>query len=348
MDRLTGMEIFHWVVELGSFSRAADRLNLSKATVTTHVAALETHLGVRLLNRTTRRLSLTEDGAAYLEHVRRVLADIGETEATLAKGRSVPHGRLRVDLAVAVGTQFIVPALPRFAAQYPELRVIATLNDQRNDMVAEGIDAAVRVGPLEDSSIIARKVYESGYTVVASPDYLDRRGAPHHPHELDQHNCIALWSQPLHHIVDWHFARGDERINFTPGGRLAISNVSALIDVALAGHGIVCLAELVLARHIAAKTLRPILHDWRSTEKAPIAVVYPQNRHLSAKVRVFVDFVAGLFPRAVPRPELRAESRAESRTEVRPESRSESKSEIKSESKSESLPHSQPTSATRP
>lgn len=297
MDRLAGMEIFQWVVELGSFSRAADRLNLSKATVTTHVAALETHLGVRLLNRTTRRLALTEDGAAYLEHVKRVLTDIEETEAILAKGRREPRGRLRVDLPVAVGQQFIVPALPRFAAQYPELKVIATLNDQRIDLVSEGIDVGVRVGVLEDSSIIARKVAESRFVVVASPDYLERWGEPQHPDELIRHNCIGLWSPSQGQVLDWKFGTApDERV-FSPSGNLAISNVAALIDVAVAGHGIVCLAELVLGRELAASQLKPILARWKSPAAVPIAAIYPQNRHLSAKVRAFVDFVAGLFPR---------------------------------------------------
>jgi LysR family transcriptional regulator, regulator for bpeEF and oprC len=298
MDRLSGMEIFHWVVELGSFSRAADRLGLSKATVTTHIAGLEAHLRVRLLNRTTRRLALTEDGAAYLEHVRRVLADIEETEASLARGRSVPRGRLRVDMPVAIGALFIVPALPRFAAQYPELKVIATLNDHRSDLVAEGIDAAVRIGPLEDSSFIARKVSETSSMVVAAPDYLERAGEPRNPGELTKHNCIGLWNVVSGHISEWVFERDGERHTFTPSGSLAISNASALVDVAVAGHGIIRLAELAIGRELAAGALKPILPEWRAREPLPISVVYPQNRHLSAKVRAFVDFVGGLFPRA--------------------------------------------------
>src|SRR4249919_1440848 len=138
------MEVFRWVVELGSFSKAADRLDLSKATITTHIASLESRLGVRLLNRTTRRLALTDDGAAYLDHVRRVLADVEETDAILSAGRSVPRGILRVDLPISIGRQFVVPALPRFTAQYPELRVIAILEDRRIDLLEEGVDAALR------------------------------------------------------------------------------------------------------------------------------------------------------------------------------------------------------------
>ena len=159
MDRLQSMEVFTWVVELGSFSRAADRLELSKATVTAHIAALENRMGVRLLNRTTRRLNLTEDGAAYLQHCKRVIADIAETEVILTRGKVVPRGKLRIDLPVTIGLQYVMPALPRFSTEYPEIEIVATLTDQRVDLIAEGVDVALRVGDLEDSSLVARLVY---------------------------------------------------------------------------------------------------------------------------------------------------------------------------------------------
>ena len=165
MDRLQSMDVFRWVVDLGSFSRAADRLDLSRAAVTAHVAALENRLGIRLLNRTTRKLALTDDGAAYLDHVRRVLADVEETEGVLTAGRSLPRGVLRIDLPVSIGRQFVVPALPRFAAQYPDLKVIAILEDRRTDLIETGIDAAVRMGPLEDSSLVARAMPTTAFSL---------------------------------------------------------------------------------------------------------------------------------------------------------------------------------------
>jgi LysR family transcriptional regulator for bpeEF and oprC len=298
MDRLQSMDVFRWVVDLGSFARAADRLDMSRAAVTGHVAALETRLGVRLLNRTTRKLALTDDGAAYLDHVRRVLADVEETEAVLAAGRSLPRGVLRIDLPVAIGRQFVVPALPRFAAQYPELKVIAILEDRRVDLVESGVDAALRVGPLADSSLVARRVYEANFVLYASPDYLALHGTPQVPADLERHNCLGLHSVSQGRVFEWVFEKDGERVTWTPGGSLSISNAEALLDAAVAGAGIVMLFDMSASRWVAAGALRPLLQDWQRRDRYPISVVYPQNRHLSAKVRVFSDFVAGLFPRA--------------------------------------------------
>jgi LysR family transcriptional regulator for bpeEF and oprC len=297
MDRLQSMEVFRWVVDLGSFSRAADRLDMSRAAVTAHVAALESRLGVRLLNRTTRKLALTDDGAAYLDHVRRVLADVEETEGVLTAGRHLPRGVLRVDLPVSIGRQFVVPALPRFAAQYPELKVVAILEDRRADLIEAGIDAALRIGPLEDSSLVARRVYEADFVACASPDYLAVHGTPQTPADLARHNCLGLYAVSRGQVLDWVFEKDGERVTFTPGGNLSISNGEALLDAAVAGAGIVMMFDMTASRWLASGALRPLLQDWQRRDRYPISVVYPQNRHLSAKVRAFSDFVAGLFPR---------------------------------------------------
>src|SRR5262245_60345728 len=297
MDRLQSMEVFRWVVELGSFSRAADRLNLSNATVTAHVASLENRLRIKLLNRTTRRLALTDDGSAYLDHVRRVLADVEETESVLTAGRITPQGVLRIDLPTAIGRQFVVPALPRFAAQYPELRVIAILEDRRVDLLEEGVDAALRVGHLADSTLVARRVYDAGIVTCASPDYLALHGTPQTPADLAAHQCLGLYAQSVGAVLEWGFEKDGERIDFRPEGALAMSNSEALIDAAIAGAGIATVLDLTSSRWTASGALVPILQDWQLRDRYPISVVYPQNRHLSAKVRVFSDFVAGLFPR---------------------------------------------------
>lgn len=297
MDRLTSMEVFHWVVELGGFSRAADRLGLSKASVTAHIAALESRLGVKLLNRTTRRLSLTDDGAAYLEHVRRVLADVQETETMLGAGKRVPRGVLRVEMPVPLGRQYIVPALPRFAAQYPELQVLALLEDRRTNLVGEGVDAAVRLGPLSDSSLVARRLYAAQWGTYASPDYLALHGEPATPDDLDAHVCLGLYAVSRGEVFNWTFEKDGKRVMRTPGSRLSVSNGEAMVDAAVSGAGIVQTLDLFASRWVASGALRPILTDWQHAELYPISVVYPQGRHLSAKVRAFVDFVAGLFPR---------------------------------------------------
>lgn len=297
MDRLQSMEVFRWVVELGSFSRAADRLDLSKATVTAHVAGLENRLGIKLLNRTTRRLALTDDGAAYLEHVQRVLADVEETETMLTAGRTTPRGVLHVSLLPALGRQFVIPALPRFAAQYPELRVVASLDDRRVDLVAEGVDAALRVGHLQDSSLVARRVYDDRFVAVASPDYLALHGVPQTPADLAGHQCLGLWSATRAGVVEWTFEKDAQRAAVVPGGRFSVNDAEALIDAAVTGAGIVMMIDLLTRRWIASGALQAVLGDWLPRDTIPISLVYPQSRHLSAKVRAFSDFVAGLFPR---------------------------------------------------
>jgi LysR family transcriptional regulator for bpeEF and oprC len=215
----------------------------------------------------------------------------------LTAGRTTPRGILRVDLPTAIGRQFILPALPRFAAQYPDLRVIAILEDRRVDLLEEGVDVAVRIGPLADSSLVARRVYEAGWVTCASPDYLALRGTPQTPADLAAHQCLGLYSVSRGAVIEWAFEKDGERVTFTPAGALAISNGEALLDAAVAGAGIASVFDVMSGRWIASGALQPILPDWQRRDRYPISVVYPQNRHLSAKVRVFTDFVAGLFPR---------------------------------------------------
>ena len=255
-------------------------------------------MGVRLLNRTTRRLNLTEDGAAYLQHCKRVIADIAETEVILTRGKVVPRGKLRIDLPVTIGLQYVMPALPRFSADYPEIEIVATLTDQRVDLIAEGVDVALRVGDLEDSSLVARLVYESRFVVAASPAYLERHGEPDAPDALQHHSCLGYYRAGIGRVEDWIFEQNGERIVRPPNGRLALSSGEALIDAAIAGIGIVYLLDLVVARPIAARQLQPIMARWTTRQRLPISILYPQNRHLSAKVRAFVDFAATLFPQA--------------------------------------------------
>jgi LysR family transcriptional regulator for bpeEF and oprC len=226
-----------------------------------------------------------------------VLADVEETETMLTAGRTTPRGILRVDLPTAIGRQFVVPALPRFAAQYPDLRVLAILEDRRIDLLEEGVDAAVRIGPLADSSLVARRVYEANFVTCASPDYLALHGTPQTPDDLANHQCLGLYSVTRGAVLEWVFEKGGERVAFSPTGALAVSNGEALLDAAVAGAGIAMVFDIMSSRWTASGALRPVLQDWQRKDRYPISVVYPQNRHLSAKVRAFADFVAGLFPR---------------------------------------------------
>jgi LysR family transcriptional regulator, regulator for bpeEF and oprC len=297
MDLIQGMRVFQSVVDEGSFVRAADRLDLSKSVVTAHVADLEKRLSVRLLNRTTRRLTLTDDGSAYLEHCRRILADIDETHATLARGRAVPRGRLRVDAPTALGERWLMPAIPRLLEQYPELEVVLTLNDQVVDLIAERVDVALRVGALGDSSFVARRIYEGPILLCASPGYLERFDAPATPQALAEHRCLGLYFSTLGRVQPWVFERDGERHVIEPTSRFAVSAPDALVQAAVAGAGLVYISELVVGRQLASGQLVQLLPEWTRTTSLPLSVVYPHNRHLSAKVRAFVDFVAGLFPR---------------------------------------------------
>ena len=297
MDLFQSMRAFVAVTEAGSFVRAADQLAMSKSAVTAHLAELERRLAVRLLNRTTRRLSLTDDGRAYLEHCRRVLSDVDETIGLLSQGRGTPRGRLRIDTASSIGIHFLMPALPRFTEQFPELEVVLTLNDQVVDIVAEGVDVAIRAGELPSSSYVARRVFNDPYVICAAPSYLERFGMPSSPDELDAHNCLLIYLQTAGHVLPWEFEHNGVRTVRTPRARLSVSSTEALIAAAIRGAGIVYLTRSVLGRGLAAGQLTPILNDWVRKDPLPISVVYPHNRQLSAKTRAFVDFVAGLFPR---------------------------------------------------
>jgi LysR family transcriptional regulator for bpeEF and oprC len=289
------MEVFSKVVEAGSFSAAARRLELPNATVSTLLRSLEAHLGVRLINRTTRRMHLTDDGAAYYERCRRILGEIAETESALARTRTKPQGKLRVDLPTAFGRMHFVHALPAFMERYPEIKLTLCMTDRRVDFIEDGIDAAVRGGPLEDSSLIARRIHEARYIACASPDYIRRHGEPKSPRDLVNHRCLGFYSPLSEQITPWVFSRNGMSMVHEVDGSIAINSSDVLIEAASVGAGIVFMMDVSVSHAIGNGTLVPLLTDWQ-TKSVPLSVVYPQTRHLSAKVRVFVDFVASMFP----------------------------------------------------
>lgn len=222
---------------------------------------------------------------------------------------SDPRGVLRVAVPTSLGRQYIVPALPRFAVQYPMLKVLVTFSGSYTGVAATDVDATLCIGPVEDASLVARGVFEARFVTCASPDYLARNGAPRTPAELDGHDCLALLSS-RGAPIEWTFQNSEKRITFAPEGRLAMSDGDALIDAAVSGAGIVTVLDVLASRSIASGALRPILTDWQSPDRYPISVVYRQQRHVPATVRVFADFVAGLFPRP-RRPQPNAERRRE-------------------------------------
>ena len=294
MDQLSAMRVFARVAELGSFARAADALDLSRAMVTTRIAQLEARLGVRLLHRTTRRVALTDDGRAYHERCVRILADIDETEEALGRGRTRPSGRLRVQAPVALTRHFLIPALPRFMVRHPELALELRLANRVVDLVEEGLDCAIRLGPPAEPHLVARRIAETRLATCAAPAYLARRGVPGAPDDLARHDCIAFLDLASGRPVDWRFARGGVDTTRAPGGRLAFNSMEAAVEAAAAGLGVAQVLSSLAQGAIAAGRLVPVLVDWAAAGP-PLYVAYPHHRHLSAKIRAFVDFAAEVF-----------------------------------------------------
>jgi LysR family transcriptional regulator, regulator for bpeEF and oprC len=294
MNKLQAMEIFVQVVDAGGFTRAAETLQLPKATVSTLVASLETVLSVKLLHRTTRHVSVTADGAAYYERCLRILADVKDAEESLSRTRLSPSGRLRVDAPTGLSNEVLVPALPSFFEQYPDIQLELGCSDRPVDLVEEGVDCAVRGGQLADSTLIARRVGLLNFVTCAAPSYLERYGTPTHPRELERHRCVNYFSAKTGKIYNWDYTRDGERIDMALPGMIALNDSNAYLQAGLAGLGIIMMTEVQLHSHGTQGRLVRVLEDW-VTDPLPIHVVYPQNRHLSAKVRVFVEWVADLM-----------------------------------------------------
>jgi LysR family transcriptional regulator for bpeEF and oprC len=295
IDRLHAMRTFTRVVELEGFTRAAQSLRLPKASVSTIVANLEADLGVRLLNRTTRHVSVTPDGAAYYERVVRILAEIEDAEADLKRASTAPKGKLRVDLPVTLARGVIIPALPGFMDKYPDLELQVGVSDRPVDLLGEGVDCVVRGGPQADSSLIARRIGELRLLRCASRGYLDRAGRPATLQELQRHRAIHYFSSRTGRIFEFDYvdARGQIQTIDMPR-HLSVNDADASLAAGLAGLGVLELGALSVQPYLASGELELVLPAYEPSP-VPLFVMYPQNRHLSMKVRVFVDWVAELF-----------------------------------------------------
>ena len=295
MNKLLAMEVFVQVVDAGGFTRAADNMKLPKATVSTLVQALENALAVKLLNRTTRHVRVTTDGAAYYARCVRILADVREAEDNVALGHLSPSGRLRVDAPTGLASEIIIPALPDFVERYPDIRLELGCSDRPVDLIEEGVDCAIRGDRrLADSTLIARRVGTMRYATCASPTYLAHHGCPEHPDDLVDHRCVNYFSARTGRMFDWDFSRGDERVQVSLNSHVALNDSCAYTAAGLGGLGIVQMAAFLMAPMIADGRMVPVLADW-SNDPMPIHVVYPLNRHLSAKVRAFVEWVERLL-----------------------------------------------------
>lgn len=300
MDRLQAMEVFTRVVEVSSFTKAADNLNLPRATVTNTIQALEAHLGVKLLHRTTRRVNVTEDGAAYYERCVRILAEIEETEGAFTHARITPKGRLRVDMPGAIGKMILLPSLSEFRERYPDIELMLGMSDRPIDLIQEGVDCVIRAGSLPDSNMIARRIGSMKMIQVASPDYLARYGEPETIADLERHVCVNYFSSRTGKNIDVSFIVDGQSVDVPVTGMVSVNDAEAYVTAGLMGLGIIQPPRFMVRELLAAGALREILPHLQS-EAIPISVMYPQNRHLSQKVRVFVDWVVELFGRC---PEL--------------------------------------------
>ena len=293
MDRLALLSTFIAVAEAESFSEAADRLDLSRAMASKHVQALEDRLGVKLLERTTRRVRLTDAGRRYLERARRLLHDF-EVADTEARGeRLAPAGLLRINGPVSFSRTHLAAAIAPFLRRYPDLSVDLTVNDRVVDLLEEGYDVAVRIGRLTDSSLVARRVAPVGLHLAASPEYLAQRGVPDHPSDLVDHACLAYAYSA--EGPSWRFSNAaGEEASIRPRGPMSANNGEVLVEAAIAGAGVVHQPDFVLGPHFADGSLVPLLTGWRAPDIA-VHAVHHQSRHVSAKIRVFIDFLAEIW-----------------------------------------------------
>lgn len=294
MSRFSEIETFVTVAETGGIGAAAERLRLAKSAVSRRLKELEERLGVRLVQRTTRRLSLTETGRAYYERAVAILSDLEEADQAAAAVHGTLRGRMRIAAPVSFGTLRLAPALAEFLAEHEELILDLDLNDRRIDLVEEGFDLAVRIGNLEDSSLIARKLFDVRHLLCASPGYLARHGRPGHPDEVAEHAGLLYTGAPERRSWTWRQPDGTER-SVQARARLSANNGELLLQAAEAGLGLCLQPSFIVEESIAAGRLAAILTgiEWRAST---CYAVYPPGRHLSAKVRALVDFLARRLP----------------------------------------------------
>ena len=296
MDRFQAMQVFTRVVDSNSFTRAADSLGLPRTTVTTTIQSLESLLQVRLLNRTTRRLSLTPDGAAYYERCVRILADVDETESSFQNVARGPKGQLRIDVPASIGRLILLPQVCEFYERYPDIKLVMGMGDRMVDMVQEAVDCVIRVGELQDSSMVARRIGTFQSITCAAPAYLDLHGEPQTLDDLQHHQAVHYFSSRTGRNLDWDFVVDGQTIDVTVNGKISVNDSEAYIACALKGFGLIQAPRFMLMPHLQSGALREVLPQW-TPAPMPISVVYLANRHLSPKVRAFVDWVAELFPR---------------------------------------------------
>jgi len=298
LDRLKSMQIFARVVEMHSFSRAADSLSLPSSRVTRAVNDLEAFLGVRLMQRTTRHISLTPDGTLYYDHCRRLLADIEAVESSFPNSAGQPHGRLRVDMTLSLARLVILPVIKNFLSRFPDIELTLTTSDRTVELVQEGIDCVIRAGTPEDSpTLVAKRVGAFDWVTCASPEYLALHGTPTSLEQLGQHHAVGYLSSRTARSLEWHFVvNGEDRFIRMPE-RLIVNDTDAYVACGIKGLGMIRAGSYMVRQHLLSGALVPVLTGY-SAPAAPLSVIYPKNRHLSPTVRAFVDWIGEVMREA--------------------------------------------------
>ncbi|CAN5570598.1 LysR family transcriptional regulator [soil metagenome] len=296
MDQILSMRAFTRVVETGTFTQAATSLDMPKGTVTKLVQQLEARLKVRLLNRTTRRVTVTPDGAVYYERTLRLLHDLDDIEASMSNAQATPSGRIRVDVGSSIARLIIIPALPTFYARYPDIQLDLGVSDRLVDMMTEGVDCVLRAGDLTDQSLVARRIGNISLITLASAAYVKQHGLPTHPRDLENgnHRTINYLAPRSGKAYLQEYNRDGEHIEILGRNQLAVNEANAYTEAIRIGLGIGQTATFTVGAMLDSGELVHVLPEW-TRPPFPIYVVYPPNRHLSAKVRAFVDWAAELF-----------------------------------------------------
>lgn len=301
MDRFDAMQAFARVVETGSFTQAAQTLHMSRTTVTQLVQQLEARLRVRLLNRTTRQVNVTADGAAYYERVRRLLADLDDAETSLSTFAASPRGRLRVDVPSPLARLIIVPALHDFHARWPDIQLDLGASDRHVDLIDENVDCVIRGGAITDPSLVARHIGDLQAGLYAAPSYLDRHGTLGHPSalEADPHQIIGYLRKHGGRLLHVTLQRGSEQLTVQGRHTFAMDDGNTYLAAGLAGLGVIWLPDYMADAHVQRGELVRLFPDW-TLDAMPLNLAFPPNRHVSAKLRVFMDWVVELMDRHVP------------------------------------------------
>jgi DNA-binding transcriptional LysR family regulator len=294
MENLPSMAIFAHVVETKSFSAAARRLNMSKSQVSKHVTQLEKSLGARLLNRTTRAMSLTDAGAVLYEYCAHIVEELDAAKRQLSQLRSEPRGLLNISSSVAFGSLHIVPFLPEFLSLYPAVKVSMTLTDRFVDLAEEGYDVTIRITQKPAENLVARRLARASHTICATPEYFARHGTPQMPADLERHNCLTYTSTSSNSLEPWRLQGPEGEIPVHASGNLKLDNAAAMSRAVLSGLGIALLPTFIISQDLQAGRLQSVLSGYSPLERSVYAIYLP-NRHLPSKVRAFIDYLLERF-----------------------------------------------------